>query len=489
MAFTEFYCDAATGSNINAGDNKTVVTSTNGDWGNAAANRFTAAAGTPFSGVSVGDFASVYLDGATLAVYIARVTAVNSGGASLDLSTTAKSGTAPATGATGRTCTTGGAWKGPNGTVNFPFGFLTGAVNNVAGDPVRCNLKNGTSYAITAAVAHQSSGGMQYFQGYTTTAGDLGKAIIDGGTAGTSFVLFTINTTAAAGSNVALCDLILQNNGSTGTSDGLAITSVSTWEHIEVNRVVVNNVRGDGILVSVGATFLNECEVYAANQANTVGDVGIKITVGCSLNRCISHDNTGSNNSGACVPTSTGIITFDKCIFESNGLYGLRLDSWICTHVVKNCDFYNNGNDGIHILNTSSFLGTEYIENCNFIKNGGYGIKLESGIANSNVSAINCGFGAGTQVNTSGSMNGMGASIIVGSATYANDVTPWVDPANGDFRINLAAAKGAGRGAFTETAASYAGTVGYPDIGAAQHQDSASGGGGMPPIYDGVRDP
>jgi hypothetical protein len=112
MAFTEFYCDASAGANVNAGDLTAngVVTSTNGDWGNATANRFTAASGTPFSGVSVGDFASVYLDGATIAVYIARVTAVNGGGASLDLSTTAISGTAPATGATGRSCTTGGAW-------------------------------------------------------------------------------------------------------------------------------------------------------------------------------------------------------------------------------------------------------------------------------------------------------------------------------------------------------------------------------------------
>ena len=53
---------------------------------------------------------------------------------------------------------------------------------------------------------------------------------------------------------------------------------------------------------------------------------------------------------------------------------------------------------------------------------------------------------------------------------FASDVTPWVDPANGDFRINLAAAKGAGRGSYTQNAGG--GTVGYPDIGAAQHQDS-----------------
>jgi hypothetical protein len=67
--------------------------------------------------------------------------------------------------------------------------------------------------------------------------------------------------------------------------------------------------------------------------------------------------------------------------------------------------------------------------------------------------------------------------IESGTVTYANDVTPWVDPANGDFRINLAAAKGAGRGTFTQTAASYTGTIGYPDIGAAQHLEASAGGG------------
>src|SRR5262245_7681928 len=112
MAFSEFYI-TGTGDNVNAGSttaNAASVTSTNGDWGNAAANRFTAASGTPFSAVNVGEWASVYLDGAVTAVYVAQVTAVNAGGASIDLSSTIKMGTAPATGATGRSCKIGGAW-------------------------------------------------------------------------------------------------------------------------------------------------------------------------------------------------------------------------------------------------------------------------------------------------------------------------------------------------------------------------------------------
>lgn len=72
--------------------------------------------------------------------------------------------------------------------------------------------------------------------------------------------------------------------------------------------------------------------------------------------------------------------------------------------------------------------------------------------------------------------------IEYGAVNYASDVTPWTDPANGDFRISLSAAKNAGRGSFIETSSSYAGTIGYPDIGAVQHQDSGGSGGGGNPI-------
>src|SRR5262245_42336786 len=112
MAFEEFYITGAD-DNVNAGSttaNTASVTETNGDWGNAAANRFTAASGTPFSAVTVGEWASIYNDGASTAVYVARVTAVNAGGASIDLSSTVKMGTAPTTGATGKSCKIGGAW-------------------------------------------------------------------------------------------------------------------------------------------------------------------------------------------------------------------------------------------------------------------------------------------------------------------------------------------------------------------------------------------
>ncbi len=134
------------------------------------------------------------------------------------------------------------------------------------------------------------------------------------------------------------------------------------------------------------------------------------------------------------------------------------------------CDIYNNGSDGINIVSS----GTEiiWIENCNLIKNTGAGI---NNTATTNFGYVyNNGYGAGTQAN--GSADTLGPFIASGAVTYASNVTPWVDPANGDFRISLAAAESAGRGVFTETAASYTGTIGYPDIGAAQSLNTSGGG-------------
>lgn len=81
-------------------------------------------------------------------------------------------------------------------------------------------------------------------------------------------------------------------------------------------------------------------------------------------------------------------------------------------------------------------------------------------------SAAGGGGTAGTVINTQAPAQ-IGRLLSYTDLTGTN-ATPWIDPANGDFRINLAAAKGTGRGNFTETQASYTGTVAYPDIGAGQ---------------------
>lgn len=470
MAFTEFFCRSG-GSNLNGGGLATgaepptaaAYTCTNSNWDGTSS--FVPTDGsTPASTVSVGDFASVYLDGATVAVYVARVTVVAAGvNGAITLSTTAKSGTAPTSGATGRTIKVGGAWKGPNSAVNFPFGLVAAALTNAAGDMVRVNIKNDATYSITASIAANVAGPIRW-QGYTAAAGDGGRATIDGGTSGASYVLLNVSQNIQE-----VVDLVLANNGASGSANGLSVGGGRCL----VMGVVVHDVRGVGIEMSGTPSSILECEAYACNQSNTANFGGFSITTSPGiLERCISHDNAGSNSVGFRL-SNNGLMSVMNCIADTNGSHGFSCNG--NQIILIACDAYGNGGSGI-----STNAGAEQaivIENCNFVKNGAYGIAgtltgMGFGIVR------NCGFGSGTQANTSGTTNGLKSVVESGSITYASGVTPWTDPANGDFRISLAAAKGAGRGTFTQTQASYTGTVGYPDIGAAQHVDAAAGGGG-----------
>jgi hypothetical protein len=136
---------------------------------------------------------------------------------------------------------------------------------------------------------------------------------------------------------------------------------------------------------------------------------------------------------------------------------------------ITQSDFYNNTGDGIrnNASTTNSFFD---IRNCNFVKNGGAGINNTQ--VKSTGYTYNNAYGAGTQANgSSDTYNGIEHSAT--DITLASNVTPWVDPANGDFRISLGAVMNVGRGAFTQTAPA-AGTIGYPDIGAANHFDVGS---------------
>lgn len=458
MPYTEFYCNASTGSNINAGDDKTVVTSTNGGW-STTTHTFTAASGTPFSGVVAGDMASIYVDGATVSACVGRITAVGGGGATLTLHSTARSGTAPTTAASGVSCTVGGKWKGPNGTDTFPVGFATNTMLNTTGNLPRINMQNEAAYVVSVGLT-QNQPGMTY-QGYTTTPGDLGKANIDGTGIGTAVVLF-----ALSGLGGAVADLIFSNNGTSGNQPGLNLTGART----RAFRCVAYGIRGHGISMgSVASNCAIECEAYDCNKSNTASQGGFQ---GGQCYSCFSHDNSGSNNCGF---VNTGVLV--NCIADTNGLHGYF---WTTNGVAiaDGCDFYNNGTDGIRLADNAATSGL--FRNCNFIKNGGYGIRRTATHAGS-FGIYNCGFGAGTMANTSGTTTETAQSgfEIIGSVTYAADAIPWMDAPNGDFRLVLAASKGAGRGNFTQIQAGYSGAVGYPDIGAASAIATGGSGGIM----------
>lgn len=453
MAYTEFCCRSG-GSNLNAGTrtgNSTEpgtsadFTYASGSWVSST-GVFTVASGNPVTdGVAVGDFASVFADGASVTTLVGRVTARTS--TTITVSTTAKSGTTT-DGTSNRTLKIGGAWLGPNGSSGFPMSFLTSACTNAAADKPRINYKNDATYSITANITSVS--GVSHY-GYTTTYSDRGKAILDGGTSGASYTLI-----GPSGGDI-IADFIFQNNGASGTSTGVFLNTF-----LGVVRCVARNFRGIGFASNATMAFC-DCEAYGCGQGNT--GAGFSIGAAGTLTNCISHDNAGTNVSGFVMTGGTLL----HCIADTNAGDGIRATT---TVRLIGCDLYNNGGDGVEITNG----GVAIIDSCNFIKNAGAPIR---GFGSTSLGAIrNCGYGAGTQAN--GSANtALGNMEESGAVTYGSDLTPWVDPANGDFRISLAAAKGTGYGSFCQAQAGYSGTVGYPDIGAAQ---AASSGSSRPSI-------
>lgn len=437
------FCCRASASNLNAGTRfgtttepgiSADITYASGTWVQST-RVFTPASGNPISaGVLVGDRVSIYPDGTTPdGVYFAEVSARDS--TTITMNASKSFGTAPTNGTNNRTLKLGGAWRGPTGASGFPFNLITADSGSYF---PRVNVKNNQTYNITAQIAWLNSGSVKA-QGYTTSYGDFGLATIDGGTSGASYTHWLLN----GGNNHMTADFIFQNNGATGAAplvDGQGLQA-------NVLRCVFRHSCGSGITGFVAGAF--GCEAYDVNL-NNGSNLGGFVSCGWTVN-CVSHHNTGSNTIGF-----SNCKTF-RSIADTNGGVGFKNCSSF------NCDAYKNGSDGF--LQTG---GSFYFENNNAIKNGGYGLNAQNGSIGT-ISEYR--YGAGTMANTSGGMN-IGATAAVErigtQSAYPNDVHPWADPDNGDFRIIRPEAIATGRGTYMSIDPSFTGTRGYPDIGAAQ---------------------
>jgi len=471
-AFTEFYVQT-TGSNLNAGSttaDAALVTGTGGDW-NSGTGVYTFAGATDLSGVSAGMFASVYNDGASVAVFVSRITAVDDGADTITVSTTVISGTAPTTSTSDdRSIKVGGAWAGPSTTLDFPFGFVAPAMVGTGGEPLRVNFKNGVTYTVTDTVTHNISGYVR-FEGYTTSPGDGGFATLQGPATGTAASLLVFSAT-----NNELQYFILDQNGDAGTAStgGLHITAAGTT----VKNVRVKNMWRAGFLIE-GASYLESCEAHSCNvdDANDYG--GFKIVEESVLVRCWSHDNgPGAGDSEGVVVTadSTEPVTFIEFVSENNGANGVEIPVSHAFVVFINCTFVNNVESGLEMNGlTVTTRSTIIAQNCIFSDNGQYGVEYDTDDARGYPYIDIPGFYS----NTSGETVNVNASFISGAITFS--ANPLTDAANGNVALNSTAgggvdAKGVGRDTFLQDSAIYSATTSASrDIGAAQ---SAGTGGG-----------
>jgi hypothetical protein len=421
MSYTEFYCQSG-GSNLNSGStasDSATYTATNGGW-DSGTSVFTPASGNPSASVAVGDFASVYVDGASVAVFVGRVTAVSS--TTITVSASASSGTAPSTSASGRSIRVGGAWKGPNGTSGFPLAFVSAMLTNASANAPRVNLKNNATYQITATIT-AANAGPYFIQGYASQPGDGGRATIDGGATGSSFQLL-----ALLGTQGIFSDLIIRHNGDSGVSSGIAL-GVGEYEF---NRVTVANVRGSGFNNGgTGTVTCVECEAYACGAHGFTGP-GRYI-------RCVAHHNLGSAAAGFSVAASVCV----GCIADSNVGHGFLMVS--SSHgLLIQCVAAGNGVDGVNNVG----LGILRCENTILATNGRYGVNDYSGLGGMGAQLANCAFYG----NVLGAINGSNVSGHAGTINLTGN--PFVNPAAADFSLNNldgagALCRHAARGSFT----------------------------------------
>ena len=443
MAFQELYVRPG-GSNLNAGSENTDaarLTYASGTWVKAT-GVFTVASGDPVAdGVVVGDLASIYADGASVTVSVGRVTARTTTTITILVDVTTGSGTTPSDGTSNRTVKIGGAWRGPNAAVAFPFGFVTTYLRSVSassGCP-RVNFLNSSTYSITAAMSHNVGGGNVVFEGMTATPGDGGVAIIDGGTSGASYVLLDILGTA---DNTVLRNITFQNNGATGSASGLTLNAQAP--ECVLDNVVVHDVRGWGIVVA-GATptTLIGCETYNCNQSNTAGLGGMDVS-SASVIECQSHNNNGIGIRYGNTGTGNGAtLLMDSQCWE-NTSHGFAANNHRSPVIIHGCFGWDNGGSGLFDDGSGAQQATVVIEYCVFELNDLYGMNLGGSGANSCFVLRSNAF----YNNTSGDVNPPGlvtdiASCVIETGRITLSAEAFEDPGNGDFNINNDAGGGA----------------------------------------------
>lgn len=457
-AFTEFYCSPTTTghSNLNAGSTTgaALYTSTNGNW-STVTHIFTPTDGQTTSNfVSVGDWVSLYLNAASVTPYIARVTVVGAGvNGTITTSSTAFAGTAPSTGTGTVSCKDGGVWTGPNAGDATPFGLASfSAATDASGNTPRINLKNDSSYSCSALIT-LSGVSLCVIQGYSSTPGDGGKAII------TNSVNNTNPAYNVSSATSLWTDLIFAETATLNSNDMVGISGgFNTFF-----RCVFHGARGSGISSSTGTVYI-ECEAYDDNKSNTANKGGF--ANGGVYRYCYSHDNaSGSNAHGWVYNTASINVTLDHCIASNNVGSGVLIGTGASNSVltVSQSDFYNNTGDGVNDSGSATNISV-FFTNSNFVKNGGKGLNMVT--SHIRGYEFNCGYGSGTQAN--GSSDVLQDVVASGSVTYASGAVPWNAPTTGDFSLVLSTATWTGRGAFTETDGTHSGTVGYPSIGAAE---------------------
>lgn len=216
---------------------------------------------------------------------------------------------------------------------------------------------------------------------------------------------------------------------------------------------------------SSGAKWWLECEATSCASSSFRSGRAI---------RCYAYDNTAT--------AFDSVQAAIDCIADSNS--GGSTVGFANPLSAIGCVAYNNGSHGF--LVSTNAIDVVWAA-CVAEANGGWGFSRSA--ANATVIGLNCA----AYNNTSGAFNQITGPITayasnIGAITVT-DGSVFTDAAGADFTLNATANRGALLRAGAYGAFPGSNTSTYRDIGAAQHQDSGSGGGLMthPGMLGGMR--
>ena len=352
--------------------------------------------------------------------------------------------------------------------VTLIIGGALASVTNLASLMVNSNkafVKAGTytqtaSATFSAGGAPNSSNPYSKVIGYATTRTDAGQATI---ALSTNSSLTGINLSGTGWQ----IENIIVDCGNLATSIGFKVTQYSYLYNCKVL-----NFKSYGINATGANSGIINCEVTAGASGALSG---INVVSGVFLFSCYVHDNVCTG-----ITVSQNAMVLNCIVSNNTGASSDGISAAYQTAIVGN-SIYQNGRDGIRGNSTYAIV-LLWLRNI-LVNNGGYGIREHT---SAGFSASSIFDGNAFYNNTSGSRFGMDDTTVnpqngVSPYTNVRDVSltgvPFTNAASNDYSLNNTAGQGAACRAAGYPGVFPAGlTTGYPDMGAAQHQDAGGGG-------------
>lgn len=349
MAFENFYIRSG-GSNLNAGSTNTdaaTVTSASGAW-DTSTRTFTAASGTPFSGVSAGEWASIATDATgDYTPFIAQVESVGGGGASVTVSATIRQGTQPSTSGSGITCRVGGAWASlqilnSNNTTPFTSGTAT----------ANMQIHFNAAQAFTTTTPSFAFGGgdttIVRLLGYQTTPGDVTDANW------WTLTLPSVSTTTGqflVGGAIQMSGFDF-TSANVGTTGGFRLNGGGSIRNSWI-RNTASNANSHALNMSGAQSMAENCVI----EGHTSGTRALRVA---NATAKVKNCHVIGGNTGVEV-SNTNMSAFENLLVTGYAQYGCNVQGG-AAHITD-CTFRRLGTPGDDGIRVSGATALVYVDN------------------------------------------------------------------------------------------------------------------------------